>query len=149
MDSLCLCDTAGTSSFFFFFKAAAFYFYYPMFLPLCVITSVSFLFYFVVFPTLHTLLFVFLFLLSALFSFWFHLQCCIEHSVAFSSLCYTAVWGQSSGWCEISHSSDSRHTSLKSQQTCAETGAITSGHFAAKYCLKKLFQICKLLLLQI
>ena len=66
------------------------------------------------------------------------LQWFIEYSVVFSSLRYTAVWGQSSGWCEISHFLESGHTSLKSQQTYVAnllpvTSAMTSGTFALKY----------------
>lgn len=86
-------------------------------------------------------------LFFALFAFWL----CIRHSVAFSSLRYTAVRGQSSGWCEISHSSHRGHTSLKSQQNppiTVVTNAIART-LASKYYLEKQFQICQILLLQI
>lgn len=42
-----------------------------------------------------------------------HSQCYTGHSVVFSSLSCTALWSQSSGWCEISHFSHSRHSSLR------------------------------------
>lgn len=59
------------------------------------------------------------------------LQCCVEYWVVFSSLRYTAVRVQNSGWCEISHFSDSQQTCVANLLTV--TCAITSETVASKY----------------